>query len=48
MAEGARAAIGALHHALTNAALDVAHLDVRDGRPNGPAPRHLPMLDRKS
>lgn len=48
MAESARSAIGALHRALTGAALDVAHLDVRDGRPSGPAPRHLPMLDRRS
>lgn len=48
MAEDARAAIGALHQALTGAAFEVANLEVRDGRPAGPSPRYQPMLDRRS
>ncbi|MBN8534226.1 MAG: flagellar hook-length control protein FliK [Rhizobiales bacterium] len=48
MAEDARAAIGALHQALTGAAFEVSNLEVRDGRPAGPSPRYQPTLDRRS
>jgi hypothetical protein len=48
MAEDARAAIGALHQALTGAAFEVTSLEVRDGRPAGPLPRFQPALDRRS
>jgi hypothetical protein len=48
MAEDARAAIGALHQALTGAAFEVSNLEVRDGRPAGPSPRYQPSLDRRS
>ena len=48
MAESARATIGSLHKALVEASFDVTTLDVRDGRPSGPSPRHMPMLDRRS
>jgi hypothetical protein len=48
MAEDARAAIGALHQALTGAAFEVSNLEVKDGRPTGPSPRYQPSLDRRS
>lgn len=48
MAEDARAAIGALHQALTGAAFEVSNLEVRDGRPTGPSPRYQQALDRRS
>lgn len=47
MAEDARRAIGELHAALTEAAFEVAHLDVRDGRPTGTAVRASAQLDRR-
>lgn len=48
MAEDARRAIGDLHAALTGAAFEVAHLDVKDGRPAGPIHRPSAHLDRRS
>lgn len=48
MAEDARRAIGDLHAALTGAAFEVAHLEVKDGRPAGPVHRPSAHLDRRS
>jgi hypothetical protein len=48
MADEARRAIGDLHAALTGAAFEVAHLDVKNGRPAAPAHRPSPQLDRRS
>lgn len=48
MAEDARRAIGDLHAALTGAAFEVAHLDVKDGRPAAPVHRPTTHLDRRS
>jgi hypothetical protein len=47
-AEMARASIGQLHQALSAQNFDVGMLDIRDGRPHGAMPRHLPSLDRRS
>lgn len=47
-AESARASISALHQALVAQNFDVGPLEIRDGRPSGPSPRHLPSLDRRS
>jgi hypothetical protein len=44
----ARAEIGALHAALTDAAFEVTRLDVRDGMPLSRPARHAPMLDRRT
>lgn len=44
----ARREIGLLHDALSDAAFDVARLEVKDGRPSGPAPRIGPALDTRS
>ncbi len=48
MAEEARRAIGELHQALTGAAFEVAHLDVKDGRPSAIPHRASAQLDRRS
>lgn len=48
MAALARDEIGALHEALTGAAFDVFRLEVKDGRPQGKAPRAGPLLDRRT
>jgi hypothetical protein len=48
MAKRARSEIGTLHDALSQAAFDVARLEVKDGRPQGKVPRATPMLDRRT
>ena len=48
MAQAARAEIGALHKALTQAAFEVVNLDVKDGFPHARAVPHAPVLDRRT
>lgn len=48
MAQAARAEIGALHRALTQAAFDVVNLEVKDGFPHARAVPHAPVLDRRT